>query len=537
MFRRFLASIFLFFIVLALYQCGRRGTPTGGPKDIDPPVLVKTDPKNMSLNFKANKIRLYFDEYIKLEDIQDQLIVSPPLKYLPEISPQGGASKFVEIKIKDTLRPNTTYTFNFGQSIVDNNEGNPASFLTYVFSTGDYLDSLTVSGVVKDAFNKKADEFISVMLYEIDSAYSDSTIFKKPPNYITNTLDSTIIFTLRNLKEGKYAMFALKDVAKNHLFNQNADKIAFIPDTVSLPTDSTYLLTLFKEIPDYKTSVPSFVSRNKIIFGYYGEGQDIDIEPLTVIPDTVKTLVLKERDKDTLNFWHTPFETDSLIFTVTNELMKVIDTFTVKSRKVGVDSLVIKPNQQGSLSFYTPFHLEATTPIMGVDSTQFSMMNKDSIAVAFKLSIDSFGNFIAIDFDKEPEQLYKLEVLPNAITDFFGETNDTLNYSLSTRSLSDFGSVTLSLDGAVQYPVIVQLTTEQGETKREIFADSAQDFEFRSLEPAKYLIRVIYDANGNKKWDTGSYLKKIQPERVSYYPKTIEMRANWEENETFIMQK
>ena len=245
---RFLACIFFFLITLSVVQCGRRGgTLTGGPKDEDPPVLVKAEPENLSTNFKSKKIRLTFDEYIKLQDIQDQLIVSPPLKYRPEITPQGGVQKYVEIEIKDTLLPNTTYTFNFGQSVQDNNEGNPLSFLTYVFSTGDYIDSLEVLGVVKDAFNKEVDKFVSVMLYEIDSAYTDSTIYKKPPNYITNTLDSTVLFKLRNLKEGKYAIFAIKDAAKNNIFDQNSDKIAFLKDTITLPTDSTYVLTLFKE--------------------------------------------------------------------------------------------------------------------------------------------------------------------------------------------------------------------------------------------------------------------------------------------------
>ena len=187
----------------------------------------------MTINFKASKIRLYFNELIKLEDVQNQLIVSPPLKYQPEITPQGGANRYVEFKFKDTLRENTTYTLNFGQSVQDNNEGNPSSFLTYVFSTGDYIDSLRLSGAVRDAFKKKADDFISVMLYEIDTAYTDSTIFQKPPNYITNTLDSAVIFRLKNLKEGQYKLFALKDAGKNNIFDQNADKIAFLNDTIS----------------------------------------------------------------------------------------------------------------------------------------------------------------------------------------------------------------------------------------------------------------------------------------------------------------
>ena len=319
MIRRLLASLFLFFIVAALMQCAKRGSPTGGPKDEDGPVLEKAEPDNMTVNFKGNTIRLYFDEYIKLEKLQEQLIVSPPLKYIPEITPQGGTNKYVQIKIKDTLQENTTYTLNFGQSIIDNNEGNPASFLTYVFSTGDYIDSLQLQGVVRDAFDQKVDDFVSVMLYEIDTSYTDSTIYQRPPNYITNTLDSAVIFTINNIKKGKYALFALKDEAKNNKFDQNIDKIGFLQDTITLPTDSTFVLNLFKEVPDYGMSVPSFAAKNKIIFGYFGDASNVKIAPLIALPDTVKTSILKVPEKDSLNFWFTPFETDSLVFTVTNE--------------------------------------------------------------------------------------------------------------------------------------------------------------------------------------------------------------------------
>ncbi|MEC7263262.1 MAG: Ig-like domain-containing protein, partial [Bacteroidota bacterium] len=263
-----LGLLFISFMVLALWQCAKRGSPTGGPKDVTPPKLIRSEPENFTINFKETKIRLYFDELIKLQDVQNQLVVSPPFKHAAEITPQGTPSKYIELVIKDTLRENTTYTINFGQSIQDNNEGNPNSFLTYVFSTGDYIDSLSVSGAVKDAFNRKADEFISVMLYEMDSTYNDSTIYKSPPLYITNTGDSLPFFELKNLKAGQYALFALKDANKNNMYNQGQDKIGFIQDTVTIPTDSIYLLTLFKEMANYKASVPSFVAKNKIIFGY-----------------------------------------------------------------------------------------------------------------------------------------------------------------------------------------------------------------------------------------------------------------------------
>ncbi|WP_086475769.1 MULTISPECIES: Ig-like domain-containing protein [Arenibacter] len=535
MVQRVLGYIFLVLAVSAFLQCARRGAPSGGPKDVTPPKLIKAEPSNMTTNFKGDKIRLYFDEYIKLNELEKQLIISPPLKYTPLITPQGSPRKYVEIILKDTLKENTTYTFNFGQSIVDNNEGNPSSYLTYVFSTGDYIDSLTVSGVVLDGFNKKADNFISVMLYELDSTYTDSTIYKRPPNYITNTLDSTTIFHLKNLKEGKYALFGLKDEAKNNVFDQKTDKIAFIKDTISLPTDSIYVLTLFKEIPDYTLSVPNFAASNKIIFGYQGKGEHIEIETLSKLPDSIKTKVLKERNKDTLNFWITPFTADSLVFSVSNSLEKFRDTFTVKTRKLAADTLVLQPNQRGSLEFGKPFFIGANTPLVNLDTTKTSLWRKDSTAVKHTVTLDTLGNKIDFNFEVEPNESYTLDLLPGMTTDFFGKENDTLSYKLTTKSYADFGNLRLSLEGAVTYPLIVQLTDEKGVVKKEQFADEARIFHFNHIAPAKYLIRVIHDSNGNQKWDTGNYLKGIQPEKVSYYPSVLEVRANWELEQTFTL--
>ncbi|MFV1448891.1 Ig-like domain-containing protein [Maribacter sp. HS] len=532
--RKILGFIFVFIIILVSYQCAQRGNPTGGPKDITAPELTRAEPPNMTTNFKGQKIRLYFNELVKLKDIQKQLIISPPLKNSPVLSPIGNANKYVEITIKDTLAPNTTYTLNFGQGIVDNNEENPKSFFTYVFSTGDYIDSLELKGVVKDAFNKKPDDFISVMLYKIDTSYTDSTIYKRPPNYITNTLDSAIIFKLNNLKEGKYALFGVKDAANNNLFDQKTDKIAFVKDTINLPTDSIYLLTLFKEIPDYSVAVPTMEASNKISFGYYGEGSDISINTLTEIPDTVKTIITKERDKDTLNFWFTPYEMDSLIFTLTNEKLKVRDTFKVKSRKVAFDSLKISLSQNGNIEFDKPINLLSNTPLIRFDSTKIKLMDKDSIEIAVNVKLDSLRNLLNFDFKIDPDQNYRMELIPGAVTDFFETTNDSVAFSFKTKSPADYGNLTLNLNGnSIVYPIIVQLTNEKGELQREIYATEPQVYTFDNLNPGKYQARVIFDLNGNGKWDTGNLLKKIQPEKISYYPALIELRANWEKIETF----
>jgi hypothetical protein len=206
-------SIFKLFctvFLVILTSCAKRGNITGGLKDSIAPVLSASFPKNGTINFNGKEIKLVFNEFVKLKNVNKQLIISPPMKNQPEILPYN-ASKVITIKLKDTLLPNTTYSFNFGQSIEDNNEGNPYSQFKYLFSTGATIDSLKLNVKIKDALEKKQDNFVSVMLYEINEKFNDSTIYKETPRYITNTLDSLKIVTLENIKAGKYLLLALKD--------------------------------------------------------------------------------------------------------------------------------------------------------------------------------------------------------------------------------------------------------------------------------------------------------------------------------------
>lgn len=534
--KRILSSIFLIFLLLATWQCAKRGSPTGGPKDTTPPVQVGAEPEEFTTEYKAKKIRLYFDEYIRLQNPQDQLIISPPLKYLPLLSPQGGASKYVEVSIKDTLKENTTYTINFGQSIVDNNENNPAPFLSYVFSTGTYIDSLTLSGVVTDAYNRTPDTFISIMLYELDTTFTDSTIYKKPPNYISNTLDSLTSFTLQNLKAGSYKLVAIKDQGKNNLFDQDQDKIGFVEDTITLPTDSVYTLNLFKEIRDFSMSQPSLVSGNKIIFGYSGGQEIIDIQSLTPLPDSMQTLVLKEFEKDTLNYWFVPPMPDSIVFQVRNDARDYIDTFTVKSRELAADSLVLTPSHSRQINIEDEFQIISNTPLIKADTAAINIIDQDSVEVSYTHLLDTLNNRATLVFKKEPNSGYRIRVMPDAYTNFLGQSNDTLFFSLGTSSLADYGNLSLNLIGESEVPILVQLTSDRGETLREHYLEEIRSVEFNTLEPATYRIRFIFDQNSNGKWDTGSYLQKRQPERVLYYPQAIEVRANWELEQSFILQ-
>ncbi len=535
--KRLVAFLFIALLSLGLYQCAKRGTPTGGPKDTDPPVQVKAEPEGFSTNFKSEKFRIYFDEYIRLQNPQDQLIISPPLKNTPLLSPQGGASKYVEVTIKDTLLDSTTYTFNFGQSIVDNNENNPAAFLSYVFSTSDYLDSLTLTGVVADAFNRTADEFISIMLYAIDTAFTDSIIYKQPPTYITNTLDSLTTFSLNNLKAGSYRLIAIKDEGKNNLFDQDEDKIGFVLDTITLPTDSVYMLRLFKEIRDFDVVQPSLTSGNRIQFGYFGAEPQLSIEPISTLPDTLRYLLKKEPEKDTISFWFTPPMPDSILFEIRSDARDYIDTFTVKTRSLVPDSLILNPSHSRKINILEQFGIQANTPLMKVDTSRIGIMDQDSAVIAFQARLDTLKNTLGFDFEKEANKAYTIQLLPETMTDFFDNTNDTLFYTISTGSLADYGNLTMNLTGQVASPVILQLTNDRGELLREVVRDSLGRVEFNALDPSIYRVRAIFDTNKNGRWDTGNYLQKIQPERVIYYPQTIDVRANWELEQTFNLEE
>ncbi|MEZ4801241.1 MAG: Ig-like domain-containing protein [Gelidibacter sp.] len=522
----FFNAFILLLMVVSIISCANRGTPSGGEKDILPPKIIKSNPENFSTNFNGKEIRIYFDEYIKLKDIQKQLIISPPMDPEPDITPLGSASKYIKIVINDTLEANTTYALNFGQSIVDNNEENPYPYYRYVFSTGDYIDSLSVKGTIFDAENRTADKFVSVMLYEVDSTFTDSIIYKKKPKYVTNTLDSLTTFNIENIKEGKYLLVALKDDNRNFTFQQKTDKIGFYDSYISVPTDSTYNIKLFKEVLDFKADRPKQMAGQKIAFGYEGDAKDMKIELLETKPDGFEERITKDKNADTLYYWYKPkLELDSTQFVVRNKTY--IDTLKHRFKDMEKDSLVISQSQSRNPSFEDDFMVEGNIPFVKIDESKIKIMDKDSMDVSFSTAYDSLKNSYAFKFAKKEASNYKMQMLPEALTDFFGNVNDTLNYTIRTKQFSEYSNVRISLNNA-KYPVIVQLTDDKGVMKYEQYATEPRLFDFRYINPGEYYLKVIYDTNGNKKWDSGNYLLKIQPERISYDDKIIEARANWD---------
>lgn len=529
-----------FLLLLSFVDCAKKGTPSGGPRDTIPPVIVRSSPENYSTNFSGDEIEIRFDEYIKLKDLDNQLVISPPLEFRPVITPLN-VSKTLKIKIIDTLKTNTTYSFNFGKSIVDNNEEVEFEYFKYVFSTGNYIDSLKVSGNIRDAELISPEIPTTVMLYEANENYSDSLIYSKKPTYVTVTKDSTGYFELTNLKEGKYVLLALNEKSSDYTFQPRHDKIGFVEAVVSVPTDSVFTLTLFKETLPYKLSRPSQVGKNHIIFGYEGDADELQIETLTSVPADFVSTVIKDETKDSLHYWFKPsIDMDSLVFKVSNK--ELVDTAVVRMRELFRDSLTVSAIQTGTLKNKDTFKLRATTPLVSFDASKFQIMAKDSTIIEPTIKLNPKYNWAEVYFHREEDQSYSINLFPQALTDFFETTNDTLRFNINTQNSAVYGTLHLRLENAYLFPVIVQLVNGKYEVVEEAYireaqnanSDTVQTF-FDEITPGKYFLRVIFDKNGNGKWDTGIYLDRRDPERILYYPSPIDVRANWSLNETFIL--
>lgn len=518
-------------------SCAKRGTPDGGPRDEDPPVYVRANPENFTTNFDSKEIRIFFDEYIKLENAQQQIMISPPMDPRPEITPMGTASRFIRIRINDTLEPNTTYAVNFGTSIIDNNEGNPLEFFQYVFSTGSYIDSLSVSGRISDAALREPDPFVSVVLYEVDSVYNDSVVYRDLPRYITNTLDSARTFQLNNLKAGTYQLLAIKDENQNYTFEPDTDKIAFADEYITIPSDNEYDLRLFKEVPALKFSRIEQKSQQQLIFGYRGKFQrdSLEIEMISPTPQEFESRITKEPGKDTLNYWYRPqLERDSLKFVVTAPGYR--DTLIARIKPMEKDSLQFTFEPKDALAFDREVRIKPNRPLTGTADSLIKIVNQDTLEIPFESRYDQNENHLALNFEKEENQTYNITALPGAFRDFFGETNDTLNTQFRTRSLSDYGNVTINLQNVDQFPIIVQLTDENGIVQAEKYSTGETTIDFRYMNPGKYLLRLVYDTNENQIWDTGAYLQRKQPEEIIYFPETLDVRANWDVTQTFRLE-
>ncbi len=524
-------------LLLFLASCAQVIAPDGGGADRTPPRPVAYLPDSAATNFTGKKIVIRFDEYIQLQNVIDQVVISPPMNNAPEISVR---KKDVVVEFFDTLRPNTTYTINFGSAIRDITENNKLENFTYVFSTGPAIDTLRVAGQVRNAFTLGAEKNVLVMLY---ADLQDSAPLKNKPYYFSKTREDGS-FRMTNLRAGKYRVFGLVDANFNYLYDNEEEKIAFGDSIITL-TENIDTLALRLFLPETKKVSIKKVTQpypNRIVFELNKPDAKTDIQFSTTIPDDVKMRVEKSRSGDSISVFLNKVFTDTLRVKLVRE-KEILDStevqlfnasdkrFKARAGLLEMRKLQITTNGNGAKPFDLGDTLQLYTnnPIATFDANRIRLIHRTD-TLAIKTSIDPTTlRRVFIPFNLEEDSAYTLYILPGAMTDWFGQKNDTLKKKFVVQRAGFYGNLTVKTQGLkTGNPAIIQLIGENGKVvaTRKISAD--EKLVFNRLAPGQYSLRLINDANGDGDWDSGNYLAGLQPERVRFYNAAIKVRSGWD---------
>jgi uncharacterized protein (DUF2141 family) len=574
-----LRSLFKVLLVLFLIpgiffiRCARPGSPSGGPKDVTPPEVRATVPPNRSVSFNAKKISISFDEFIQLKDPAKEIFISPPMRIRPEFKTNG---KNITVEFKEELKSNSTYTINFGNSIIDFTESNALPNFEYVFSTGDNIDSLSISGKVINAFNDKPEAEIIAMVYidENDTIPLDSLPLKMPPRSASRTIKDGS-FSINNLAQGKYKLVALQDLNNNYIFDLPNERFAFLDSLVTIlppgltidTVDSTYndtiaptafqiipkvsfTLHLFEETdPTQRLLSKKLVSSSLLQYIFRMPVDSVDISLLNNQPVRPDWYIPEfSKMKDTLNFWlrsglPDTIEVrlcagDSLVDTTRFFPGRTTQDRPGKRKEAVKEALKIYSNTfAGSLDLGKNFSLFFASPIQYFDPGKLTLFTlADTLVPMFSFS-DSLQRKGELSYKWLEKEAYKLLIEDSAFCDLSGLCNDSTTIVFKVRALEDYGNLLMdiTLPGkSGQY--LLQLLDEKEIIIQEKILASSGICRFEYLKPGNYKLKAIFDANSNGKWDTGKYKKNLLPERVVYYTLPLSIRANWDLQEEWKLQ-
>ena len=552
--KRNLFFLTLFYFLIA--GCAKIVPPSGGPKDITPPQLLKTVPKNGSINFKEKNIELSFDEFVVLKDINKQLLISPPFNVKPSITVHG---KKIQIKLKDTLTENTTYILNFGNAIADFNEGNIFKNFSYVFSTGNYIDSMQIAGRVINSFSLKPEKKESVVL--LYDYFNDSVPRKVLPHYVTRT-DKSGHFRFSFIKPQDYYIVALNEINDNYLFDLPSEKIAFldsaitpsckiVQDTVSdsltvtktlfLPDSLTLLLFAEKQktqyISDYKRLTPYhcqviFFAPNHIPPKIHSLGTDSFKVETSEKNDTFQIWLPNDTNlihKDTVSFvFSYDFMSDSGKVSAKDTLffkLKQHHKLKVPPLLLSADNkFPISENQQVIINFSEPVAQFDTSKIQFIATTDASV---DTLPFLIK-KIDNVGKKYCLENNWQFGKSYKILFDTAAVFSAYNHCNDSTGINISIQDPDYYGTIRCKIITKEKH-LIFQLLDANDVLLREtnVFPDDSV-LVFKQLNPGTYRLKAFIDRNQNNEWDTGNLKEMKQPETVFFFPKALEVKSSWD---------
>lgn len=585
-------SLYYIFIIIAaavMYSCANIGNPSGGPIDKTPPIFMRSNPTPNAVNVKDRKIEIFFDEIVTLKDPSTKIIVSPAQTEMPRMSALG---RKVTVELVDSLLPNTTYTIDFSNSIQDNNEGNAIDNFAFAFSTGSVIDSMRVSGYVLDS---RTLEPMQSVVVGLQSNLADSAFHKEKLQRVALTNDRGQ-FTIRNVSPGSYHIFALKDLDRDYKFGNPTEDIAFL-DSIIVPSIGSREAadTVYNDLNEIDTIMratrPAYFP-NDILLSMFNEDRksqylannlrvdstrisltfaaasdtlpSLSIVGRNDVPDQWYTLE-RSQTNDTLTYWIRPphlVSADTLMVATTylrtdtaSNLSWGTDTlkFTFQRQKAKkkkkneeTDSLEqirfmeLHPLANGTQEVYAPLLLQTGTPIERYSREAFHLQRKlQNDTIFYPAEIKSIAlrdstlnrRDLMLKVDWEPGAAYTLAVDSLAMTDIYGLQTKPLKVDFNVRKMEEYGNIVFNIP-AVRDSAIVELLdgTEKIVLRAPVKNHRA---ELLNLLPGKYYARLFIDRNGNGKYDTGNYDMHLQPEETVYYPGAINLKKNWDVEQTW----
>jgi hypothetical protein len=518
-----LLVVLVFFTALALSPflsgCATRSAPSGGAKDSTAARLDTSFPPNNSTYFKAKEINLQFNEYIKLKSPQQQILISPPLAKPLEI--EAGA-KDVTISLQDSLRANTTYIISFGEGVTDYTEGNVTKNLKYVFSTGSYIDSLEISGSIKQAYSGEAEQDLLVALYAVNQIEKpDSFLYQQLPNYYASLTEAGT-FEMTNLKAGLYRLVAFADRSGTFKLSTGQERFAFWPKVIDLQPDSNYNFKLksYQPKPAFRFYNARHRAKGKINFAFSAAADSFTIEPLNIPPDS--SFFEPNPRNDTIAFWFRS-QADSALFKINGPAIKdsVLTVFLRKYRKPKL-KLTPKSTQLRARDTLT---LISNLPLLNFAKKGVYKLAKDTVPVALQLdSNQRFRAFLHPPFKNN----FTLKIKQNAVQSWFNPNFDSATYNFTALAADDLGTLNFTVKADSGFAYLLTLTNQDGLTlKEEHFTDSTT-VQLKNYPPGKLKAFLVQDLNEDKTYTPGNYYSGRLPEPRIQYKESIEIRANWE---------
>ncbi|WP_232279776.1 Ig-like domain-containing protein [Sphingobacterium spiritivorum] len=510
--------------------------PTGGPKDSLPPKILSELPKNYTRNFKAKKIVLEFDEYVKLNSQFKEFSISPDVDTQPEYKIK---KKNLEITLPDSLEENTTYTIHFGKGLVDYNEGNPLPNYSYVFATGNELDSLSISGSVLNGYTKSLDmknQDKDVMVILIPTR-QDSIFGKRKANIFT-AVDTAGNFKFNNLREDTYRIYALKEKSSNRIYESTDDWIGFLNDSIVLRKDTSNIkLEFTKPYPDkFRTGEKKLEKDGGIQLVFNRPLLDPAVKILSPQELDASKYIRYGVNKDSALIYTQNTDFDSLKLEIRN-YNTVMDTVLIKKGVNVKFEKEILPvlNISNKVDKITHITVTSKMPLASIDKSKVKL-TEDSIArTNFQLQKDTLNDQLYhIRFNWKPKRNYTLVLEEKALTGLFGDHNKEFKTNFTLDESENYGDINFNFtntDSTMQY--VVELIDDKKEKvfNRQILGPN-NTISYKKFPGGKYSLRVIFDANRNGVWDPADVKTRKQAENIWYLNKTFTIRANWEQNET-----